>query len=283
VHNDVPYGDDYRWDRCYDGVPENMSTACAAHFLNEACFYECDVHVGKWRRHDDCKDDAGADNAWQIAGMPIKKSECDQFYQDCKDDLFCVSNESKSFFALPTCNHDTQCQTFGSIYTGGKEMCELLWDHSFKYEPVEANAYTWSFAEGAANPNNGILPSVSFPEKCPFHEPDLSECGVQRATAIQGAHINMIQNEIDGDENCDVCHLRGAHKDVSSPTAFGAGAMCGQYRDNSCCTPETAVAYVLPNPHANLGCVVLCAPQLTAGSFACPQLRWRLALGSLLR
>jgi hypothetical protein len=176
VHNDVPYGDDYRWDRCYDGVPENMSTACAAHFLNEACFYECDVHVGKWRRHDDCKDDAGADNAWQIAGMPIKKSECDQFYQDCKDDLFCVSNESKSFFALPTCNHDTQCQTFGSIYTGGKEMCELLWDHSFKYEPVEANAYTWSFAEGAANPNNGILPSVPFPEQCANFNIDPTDC-----------------------------------------------------------------------------------------------------------
>jgi hypothetical protein len=176
VHNEKLYGNEYRWDRCYDGVPESMSAACAAHFVNEACFYECDVHVGKWRRHETCIDDAGEENSWQIFGMPIKASECDQFYQDCKDDLFCVSAESKSFFALPTCDHDTQCQTFGDIYANGKEMCELLWDNSFTYESVEANAYTWSFAEGDPNPNNGILPSKAFPEQCAGFDIDATDC-----------------------------------------------------------------------------------------------------------
>jgi hypothetical protein len=260
-----------------------MSPACYAHFENELCFYECDVHAGKYRLHDDCSGDSDGQNGWQIHGMPIKASECDRFYEDCKNDKICLTPPSKSMWSTQDCDHSTHCVTFGDTYADGKEMCESVWGTAFVYERNETNAYTWSFADGDANPNNAVNVALPFPEKCPFHEPDLSECGVQRATAIQGAHINMIQNEIDGDENCDVCHLRGAHKDVSSPTAFGAGAMCGQYRDNSCCTPETAVAYVLPNPHANLGCVVLCAPQLTAGSFACPQLRWRLALGSLLR
>ena len=176
VHNEVLYGDEYRWDRCYDDVPQTMSAACAAHFVNEACFYECDVHVGKWRHHETCMDDDGEENSWQIHGMPIKASECNQFYQDCKNDLFCVSAESKSFFALPTCNHDTDCQTFGDIYADGKEMCELLWDNSFTYESNEANAYTWSFAEGEANPNNGILPSKAFPEQCAGFDIDPTDC-----------------------------------------------------------------------------------------------------------
>ena len=124
MHNDVLYGDDYRWDRC--GA---LSEKCQAHFVNEACFYECDVHAGKWRMYETC-DDADGGNGWQLLGMPIKASLCDSFYEDCKDDLFCVTAESKSFFALPTCDIATQCQKFSDIYANGKEMCELLWDNS---------------------------------------------------------------------------------------------------------------------------------------------------------
>ena len=55
-----------------------------------------------------------------MLGMPIKASECDSFYEDCKDDLFCVNDASKSFFDLPTCDHDTQCKKFKDIYADGK-------------------------------------------------------------------------------------------------------------------------------------------------------------------
>lgn len=30
------------------------------------------------------------ENAWQIEGMPLKASECDLFYKDCKDELVCT-------------------------------------------------------------------------------------------------------------------------------------------------------------------------------------------------
>ena len=170
MHNDVLYGDDYRWDRCGD-----LSPKCQAHFVNEACFYECDVHAGKWRMHETC-DDADGGNGWQLLGMPIKASECDSFYEDCKDDLFCVTAESKSFFALPTCDIATQCQKFSDIYADGKEMCELLWDNSFAYETNEEHAYTWSFEEGEENPNNAVLPSKAYPPNCPGHQADSALC-----------------------------------------------------------------------------------------------------------
>lgn len=51
--------------------------------------YECDVNVGKFRKHADCTDASGS-NGWQIVGMPIKASECDQMYEDCKDFVMCT-------------------------------------------------------------------------------------------------------------------------------------------------------------------------------------------------
>jgi len=189
VHNDVLYGDKYRWDRCGP-----MSAACSAHFVNEACFYECDVNAGKFRQHETCVDADSKSNGWQMLGMPIKASECDSFYQDCKDDLFCVTDTSKSFFALPTCDHDTQCKKFSEIYANGQEMCELLWDNSFKYETNEVDAYTWNFAEGEENPNNAVLSSKAFPPNCPGHEADSAECNT--ALAHVNKAVNFVQSEV---------------------------------------------------------------------------------------
>jgi hypothetical protein len=235
-----------------------MSPACYAHFENELCFYECDVHAGKYRLHDDCSGDSDDQNGWQIHGMPIKASECDRFYEDCKNDKICLTPPSKSMWSTQDCDHSTHCVTFGDTYADGKEMCESVWGTAFVYEENETNAYTWTFADGEANPNNAVNVALPFPEKCPFHEPDLSECGVEQATAIQGAHINVVQNEIDAlqttveqtvsnlNGGCDVCHVQYWHKDVANATAFEAGGTCAQYRDNSCCTVQTAEKCALP-------------------------------------
>jgi hypothetical protein len=245
-----------------------MSPACYAHFENELCFYECDVHAGKYRLHDDCSGDSDDQNGWQIHGMPIKASECDRFYEDCKNDKICLTPPSKSMWSTQDCDHSTHCVTFGDTYADGKEMCESVWGTAFVYERNETNAYTWSFADGEANPNNAVNVALPFPEKCPFHEPDLSECGVQQATSIQGAHINLLQNEIDAlqatveltvsnlNGGCDVCHVQYWHKSVANATEFAPGAKCAQYRDNSCCTAATADKYAPhPSRHPHTACV----------------------------
>ena len=61
VHNDKLYGDEYRWDRCGE-----LSPKCQQHFVDEACFYECDHHAGKYRMHEECVDGGGEDNGWQV-------------------------------------------------------------------------------------------------------------------------------------------------------------------------------------------------------------------------
>ena len=47
-----------------------------------------------------------------------------------------------------------------------------MWNGAFRYEPDEANAYTFTFHDGSPNPNDLILPSQGFPAMCPtFGEP----------------------------------------------------------------------------------------------------------------
>mmetsp|Transcript_44479 Transcript_44479/g.83059 ORF Transcript_44479/g.83059 Transcript_44479/m.83059 type:complete len:290 (+) Transcript_44479:90-959(+) len=187
IHNDQLYGDEYRWDRCGE-----LSPACMKHFINEACFYECDVHVGKWRKHDDCMDGTEP-NGWQIAGMPIKASECDQFFDDCRSDRFCVNGNDKSLFSVSTCA-ESECKSFSEIYANGKEMCELLWDNAFVYETNEEHAYTWGFEVGEPNPNNHIAASKAFPEACPDFSPSMDAC--HSVLTDLDDRVNFVQSQV---------------------------------------------------------------------------------------
>lgn len=64
-----------------------MSEACQRFFVQEACFYECEVNIGNYRKYTDSEaadsDHAGFENKWQIHAMPIKMSYCNAFYDAC--------------------------------------------------------------------------------------------------------------------------------------------------------------------------------------------------------
>jgi folate receptor len=107
------YGPEYHWNRCGP-----ISQACERFYVQEACFYECDVNLGHYRKCDDSQVAAAVyqtdgvtpctsswdpgcgcfENTWQIENMPIQAAYCDAFYEACYDDLFCGSG---SFFDCP--------------------------------------------------------------------------------------------------------------------------------------------------------------------------------------
>lgn len=83
------YGPDFAWDRCYlNGAQGEFPEKCARWFVEEYCFYECDVNAGKYRKYDDCAE--SDEGPWRIYKLPLRASECDQWYDDCKDTLFCA-------------------------------------------------------------------------------------------------------------------------------------------------------------------------------------------------
>lgn len=68
------------------------------------------------------------------------------------------------------------CTPFKEIYTGGKDLCERIFDDSFKYEVDEDKAYTmWWFDK--TNPNEKTAKSLGLtvPDTCQlqyFHKPE---------------------------------------------------------------------------------------------------------------
>ena len=190
VHTDALYGNDYKWDRC-----GKLSPACEKWFVEEACFYECDVNIAKFRVEQECEkaDGTANDNLWQVMGVPMKASQCDQWYADCKDDLFCAGDETKGYWDMATCDHQKDCKPFKELYSDGKDICEVMWGGSFKYETDEKSAYSFTFPPGVPNPNDLVLPSTLFPANhCKGNQTD--ECPskvefslIQRSRAAEKA------------------------------------------------------------------------------------------------
>jgi len=112
------YGSGYEWDRCGP-----LSQACERFFIQEACFYECEVNAGLFRKFSDEQHDAcsavgvaqgatvtlasgsnytcvpdtwgpgNAENKWQMYKMPIKASFADAWYRACANDLSCGTGD----------------------------------------------------------------------------------------------------------------------------------------------------------------------------------------------
>lgn len=98
------YGPEYRWDRCGE-----MSQACERFFVQEACFYECDLNTGLWRKYAPHVFNSSDENhnLWEVYRMPIKASYCDAWFSACRNDYFCGGGnyfECGTYDTLPFMN-----------------------------------------------------------------------------------------------------------------------------------------------------------------------------------
>lgn len=104
------YGREFQWDRCGPLTPE-----CEHFFVAEACFYECDVNMGLYRKYPEGTYDPRCDkkssqfdaafsaahkcnhNSWEVEGMPIKASFCNAWFNACSEDFFCAEADGNFF------------------------------------------------------------------------------------------------------------------------------------------------------------------------------------------
>jgi folate receptor len=109
------------------------------------------------------------------------------------------------------CAFSQECRPMGEIYRNGKDLCEKMWDNSFRYVNVSESsepAYTmWWFSQ--ANPNDVVT---------------------QQRIALGLHDVNY--------SNTDVCHLQYFHLDrpIAQPDSF---TECHPYKDRSCCAERT--------------------------------------------
>jgi len=103
----------FNYDHCY-----RMSNRCKQRFLQELCFYECDpylhryvvgvsetstwmflfdIHFWSSRIFKFKKDKSKSRRSERYYQIPLCKSDCTQWFNDCKYDYTCRDNWNKGF------------------------------------------------------------------------------------------------------------------------------------------------------------------------------------------
>ena len=158
-----------------------LSNACQTYFQLEACFYECDHNMGKFRLYNNtsCQDPDGTVNMWQISNLPLSATVVDAWWSACRNDLFCT-DPSGDYFNLPkdqcvkpvgSQTNTSTCRFFKDIYANSTDFINRLWSNSFT-RSTDPTAFTFptvgqvAFNSSNPNPNDAASPSIPFPPFC---------------------------------------------------------------------------------------------------------------------
>ncbi|XP_029457898.1 folate receptor alpha-like isoform X2 [Rhinatrema bivittatum] len=151
AHESVSYLYGFDWNHC--GA---MSKACKKHFIQDTCFYECSPNLGPWIQE--------VDSSWRkqrILDVPLCQEDCENWWQDCKDDLTCKENWHKGWnwtSGQNRCPLGAQCQKFTVFFPRPSDLCEKIWSNSYKSSSLRRGSgrcmQLWF--EGRENPNVGV-------------------------------------------------------------------------------------------------------------------------------
>ncbi|XP_071787554.1 folate receptor beta-like [Asterias amurensis] len=137
------------WSHC----PTPLSEPCRKHFMQDLCFYECSPNVGPWL----VPHNISIRNE-RFVGVPLCRTECDAWFNACKDDYTCLQDWSKGWdwsTGSNKCPADSTCQTFQEVFKTAEKMCQTVWGGSFEVvDDKEPCMLLWF--DGENNPNDEI-------------------------------------------------------------------------------------------------------------------------------
>ncbi|OQV21560.1 putative Folate receptor gamma [Hypsibius exemplaris] len=142
----------FDWDHCGDKLP--LSPKCRKHFVDDLCFYECSPNTGPW-----IISDLRTIRKERFFSVPLCRSECDAWFEDCQGDFTCTDNWAKNFVwtqGKNSCPNGSQCRTFKDIFGTSKRFCETVFDGSFKYADDTQPCMKLSFDGVNGNPNEAV-------------------------------------------------------------------------------------------------------------------------------
>ena len=118
----------FSWNLC----GRNLSQQCQEYMVGVECFYSCSPYVGLW---------ADSTKNGSFNNVPVCSGYCDEWYDACKEELACAKNWIRDF-NYTSDGHNVckrNCTTFKELYKDGKDLCESMWDDSFKYTDETKN------------------------------------------------------------------------------------------------------------------------------------------------
>ncbi|XP_043928956.1 folate receptor gamma-like isoform X2 [Protopterus annectens] len=148
AHKNESYLYNFNWNHC--GA---MSEKCLKHFIQDTCFYECSPNLGPWINE--------TDTSWRkerITDVPLCQEDCDQWWDDCKNDQTCKENWHKGWdwtTGTNQCPKGTQCRPFTEVFPTPSDMCEKIWSNSYKYTTYKrkSNKCMQLWFDKGQNPN----------------------------------------------------------------------------------------------------------------------------------
>lgn len=126
AHADNSYLYNFNWNHC-----GTMSQKCKNHFIQDTCFYECSPHLGPWIQE--------VNQSWRkerILDVPLCQEDCQNWWEDCKNDFTCKSNWHVGWdWSSDTnqCPNGSKCTKWTDIFPTAQFMCEEIWSNSYKY------------------------------------------------------------------------------------------------------------------------------------------------------
>ncbi|XP_046438647.1 folate receptor alpha-like [Daphnia pulex] len=149
AHGGKMYG--FNYNHCPN---RKMSSKCLEHFVQDLCFYECSPNVGPWMQTVNMKM-----RRERFLDVPLCATDCDDWFNACKDDYTCTDNWTLNFKWINGTNHcrpESECRTFSDIFQNSSNFCERVWDHSWKYTNNSEPCMRIWFDGDQGNPNENI-------------------------------------------------------------------------------------------------------------------------------
>lgn len=132
----------------------NLSRKCLRRFYINHCFYECTSNVGPW-----LKPVKSSIRNQRFYHVPLCKSDCDLWWEDCKDDFTCVDNFSTGFIWMNSTNHcpaGNKCRTFKNWFNNATNFCESIYPDDFAVVQNSSLPCMQLEFNGTSNPNKEV-------------------------------------------------------------------------------------------------------------------------------
>ena len=120
-----------KWNQCAHIKP--LSSQCKRFLEMDTCFHECSPNMSPWIQVDP---NSTTTRRERVVNVPLCASDCDAWFEACKDDYTCSGNwmDLKSWNWTKTGNEcKNPCKTFKEYYDDPTTFCNRLFNYSFKY------------------------------------------------------------------------------------------------------------------------------------------------------
>lgn len=139
------------WDQCNTV----MSPKCRRYFEVDTCMYECSPYMKPWITIDP---NSKKTRKERFTNVPICKSDCDEWFDACRDDLTCSNNWGN----FTTWNWKTgmckmECKTFKDYFGDPAKFCNKIFNFSWRYTEGKAGEDCMTlWPNGTTNINENV-------------------------------------------------------------------------------------------------------------------------------